>query len=77
MVAKKRKTKEEQKTRGEKKKEKKEEGYRSCTNNTKKRVSPIEWGRRQRKRAGPQNGDSTGDCEGQARIQIRENVAFD
>ena len=27
--------------------------------------------------AGPQNGDSTGDCEGQARIQIGENVAFD
>ena len=26
---------------------------------------------------GPQNGDSAGDCEGQARIQIRENVAFD
>ena len=26
---------------------------------------------------GPQNGDSTGDCEGQARIQIEENVAFD
>ena len=25
----------------------------------------------------PQNGDSTGDSEGQARIQIRENVAFD
>ena len=29
------------------------------------------------KRAGPQNGDSTGDYEGQARIQIGENVAFD
>ena len=29
------------------------------------------------KNAGPQNGDSTGDCEGQARIQIGENVAFD
>ena len=27
--------------------------------------------------AGPQNGDSTGDCEGQARIQFGENVAFD
>ena len=26
---------------------------------------------------GPQNGDSTGDCEGQARIQIGKNVAFD
>ena len=26
---------------------------------------------------GPQNGVSTGDCEGQARIQIGENVAFD
>ena len=26
---------------------------------------------------GPQNGDSVGDCEGQARIQIRETVAFD
>ena len=25
----------------------------------------------------PQNGDSNGDYEGQARIQIRENVAFD
>ena len=42
----------------------------------KKRVSPIEWGR-MLKNAGPQNGDSTGDCEGQARIQIEENVAFD
>ena len=29
------------------------------------------------KNAGPQNGDSAGDCEGQARIQIGENVAFD
>ena len=29
------------------------------------------------KNAGPQNGDSTGECEGQARIQIGENVAFD
>ena len=29
------------------------------------------------KNAGPQNGDSTGDCEGQARIQFGENVAFD
>ena len=42
----------------------------------KKRVSPIKWGRTS-KNAGPQNGDSTGDCEGQARIQIGENVAFD
>ena len=42
----------------------------------KKRVSPIEWGRTL-KSAGPQNGDSIGDCEGQARIQIGENVAFD
>ena len=29
------------------------------------------------KNAGQQNGDSAGDCEGQARIQIGENVAFD
>ena len=29
------------------------------------------------KNAGPQNGDSTRDCEGQARIQIGENLAFD
>ena len=29
------------------------------------------------KRAGPENGDSIGDCEGQVRIQIGENVAFD
>ena len=29
------------------------------------------------KNTGPQNGDSTGDCEGQARIQVVENVAFD
>ena len=29
------------------------------------------------KNAGPQNGDSTGDCEGQARIEFGENVAFD
>ena len=29
------------------------------------------------KNAGPQNGDSTGDREGQARIQIGENAAFD
>ena len=29
------------------------------------------------KRAGPQNGDSAGDLEGQAQIQIGENVAFD
>ena len=29
------------------------------------------------KNAGPQNGDSVGDYEGQARIQIGENVAFD
>ena len=34
-------------------------------------------GTRRRKNAGPQNGDSTRDCEGQARIQIGENVAFD
>ena len=29
------------------------------------------------KNAGPQNGDSTGDCEGQAQIQFGENVVFD
>ena len=29
------------------------------------------------KNAGPQNGDSVGDREGQARIQNGENVAFD
>ena len=29
------------------------------------------------KNTSPQNGDLAGDCEGQARIQIGENVAFD
>ena len=29
------------------------------------------------KNVGPQNGDSIGDYEDQARIQIGENVAFD
>ena len=43
---------------------------------TKKQVSPIEWGR-MLKNAGPQNSDSTGEGEGQARIQIGEDVAFD
>ena len=34
-------------------------------------------GTRRMKSAGPQNGDSIGDREGQARIQIGENAAFD
>ena len=37
---------------------------------------PFEWGRTL-KNAGPQNGDSVGDYEGQAQIQIGENAAFD
>ena len=48
------------------------------TNTTKKKSLAHSSGKRIiAKMRGPQNGDSTGDCEGQARIQFGENVAFD
>ena len=50
--------------------------FKWFSNKQKSESRPFEWGRTL-KNAGPQNGDSIGDCEGQARIQIGENVAFD
>ena len=49
----------------------------SNDNNTESESRPSSGDARTLKSAGPQTGDSAGDCEGQARIQIGENVAFD